>query len=266
MNGVSGGNPDLQSEKADTYTAGVVFSPSFEQPALRDLQISLDWYNIDLTDAIGRWDSNSAVERCFDPSYNPTYAAGNIYCSFFTRSAITGEIFALIVDNNIGGIETSGVDLQVDWAMDVGTGRLGTNLYVTRVNDWKYSDPSGGTIEYAGTIGGGGITRALPRWKTLLNLSYQWGPFGTYARWSFIDSMKDATYRDFRVPSRNYLAIGGSVAFKSGQLEGLTASIGVDNVTDTDPPLFPSYSQANTDPSAYDVLGRRYYMSLGYKF
>lgn len=266
VNGVSGGNPDLQSEKADTYTVGVVFSPHFDQPALQTLQVSLDWYTIDLTDAIGRWDSESSVARCFDPAYNPTYDAGNIYCSFFTRSAVTGEIFALIVDSNIGGVETSGVDLQVDWAMDVGAGRLGANLYLTHVQDWKYSDPSGGTIEYAGTIGGGGISRALPEWKSLLNLTYQWGAFGAYARWNFIDGMKDATYPDFSVPSRNYLAIGGSMAFRSGQLEGLTASVGVDNVTDTDPPLFPSYSQANTDPSAYDVLGRRYYLGLGYRF
>jgi iron complex outermembrane receptor protein len=266
VDGVSGGNPGLHSEKADTYTVGAVFSSPFDQAALRSLQVSLDWYNITLNDAIGRWDSESSVTRCFDPAYNPTYNAGNIYCSFFTRSAETGEIFALIVDSNIGGIETSGVDLQVDWGLDVGAGRLGANLYVTHVRDWKYSDPSGGTIEYAGTIGGGGITRALPVWKSLLNLSYQWGAFGTFARWNFIDGMKDALYPDFSVPSRNYLAIGGSVAIKSGKLEGLSASVGVDNVTDTDPPLFPSYSQANTDPSAYDVLGRRYYVSLGYRF
>ncbi len=266
VNGVSGGNPDLQSEKADTYTVGVVFSSPFEQPAIRTLQVSLDWYNIDLTDAIGRWDSESSVARCFDPAYNPTYAASNIYCSFFTRSAITGEIFALIVDSNIGAIQTSGVDLQVDWAMDVGAGRLGANMYVTHVQDWKYSDPSGGTIEYAGTIGGGGITRALPEWKSLLNLSYQWGSFGTYARWRYIDGMTDAMYQDFQVPSRNYLDLGGSVVIESGKLNGLTASAGIDNATDTDPPLFPSYSQANSDPSAYDVLGRRYYLSLGYRF
>jgi iron complex outermembrane recepter protein len=266
VDGVSGGNPDLQSEKADTYTVGVVFSSPFEQPAIRTLQVSLDWYDIDLTDAIGRWDSESSVARCFDPAYNPTYSASNIYCGFFTRSAITGEILALIVDSNIGGIQTSGVDLQVDWAMDVGTGRLAANLYVTHVQVWKYSDPSGGTIEYAGTIGGGGITRALPEWKSLLNLSYQRGAFGTYARWRYIDGMTDAIYPDFQVPSRNYLDLGGSVAIESGKLHGLTASVGIDNATDTDPPLFPSYSQANTDPAMYDVLGRRFYLSLGYRF
>ncbi len=266
VDGVSGGNPGLQSEKADTYTVGAVLDSPFDSPALKALQLSIDWYKIDLTDAIGRWDSKSAVERCFDPAYNPNFDAGNIYCSFFTRSSTTGEIFAHIVDSNIGGIQTSGVDLQVDWAMDAGAGRLGANLYVTHVQDWKYSDPSGGTIEYVGTIGGGGITQALPEWKSLLNLSYQWGAFGTFARWRYIDAMADAKYPDFRVPSRNYLDLGGSVAIKSGKLHGLTASVGVDNATDTDPPLFPSYSQANTDPSVYDVLGRRYYLSLGYSF
>ena len=266
VNGVSGGNPELQSEKADTYTVGAVFSSPFAQPALRTLQVSIDWYNINLKDAIGRWDSESSVERCFDPAYNPTYDAGNIYCSFFTRSSTTGEIFAMIVDSNIGGIETSGVDLQVDWAMDMGAGRLSANAYLTHVMDWKYSDPSGGTIEYAGTIGGGGVTRALPEWKSLVNLSYQWGVFGTYARWRYIDGMTDAMYRDFHVPSRNYIDLGGSIAIDTGKLHGLMASLGIDNATDTDPPLFPSYAQANTDPSAYDVLGRRFYMSLGYRF
>ena len=137
---------------------------------------------------------------------------------------------------------------------------------MTHVQVWKYSDPSGGTIEYAGTIGGGGITRALPEWKSLLNLSYQRGAFGTYARWRYIDGMTDAIYPDFQVPSRNYLDLGGSVAIESGKLHGLTASAGIDNATDVDPPLFPSYSQANTDPAMYDVLGRRFYLSLGYRF
>ena len=172
-----------------------------------------------------------------------------------------------ILDSNIGGIETSGVDLQVDWAMDLGAGQLGANLYVTHVQDWKYSDPSGGTIEYAGTIGGGGITRALPEWKSLLNLSYQRGAFGTYARWRYMDSMTDALYPDFRVPHRNYLDLGGERGrrLQESCMDPRPAS-GVDNATDTDPPLFPSYSQANTDPSAYEVLGRRYYVSLGYRF
>jgi len=271
VNGVSGGSPRLESEQADTSTFGVVLTSPFDHAALRHLQVSLDWYSIDLKDAIGRWDSESAVRRCYDVAYNPNFQANNIYCTFFTRDATTGEIFARIIDSNIGGVDTAGVDLQADWSMDAGPGRLRANLYLTHVQDWKYSDPSGGTIEYAGTIGGS-VSRALPEWKSLLSLSYGWHEVELFARWQYIDGMTDAVYRDspvypdFEVPSRNYLDLGASITFAQGTLEGLTARLGVDNATDTDPPVFPSYSQANTDPAVYDVLGRRYYVGLGYHF
>ena len=38
VDGVSGGNPDLEPEEADTLTVGIVLDPSFEHPALADLQ------------------------------------------------------------------------------------------------------------------------------------------------------------------------------------------------------------------------------------
>jgi outer membrane receptor protein involved in Fe transport len=87
--------------------------------------------------------------------------------------------------------------------------------------------------------------------------------FHTFARWRCIDRMTDARYQDFRVPSRNYLDLGGYVALQSGTPRGLTASVGVDNATDTDPPISQSYSLADTDPSICEVLGRRLYVDLG---
>jgi outer membrane receptor protein involved in Fe transport len=39
-----------------------------------------------------------------------------------------------------------------------------------------------------------------------------------------------------------------------------------DNLTDEDPPIYPSYVQANTDPSQYDPFGRRYHVGLSYRF
>ena len=49
-------------------------------------------------------------------------------------------------------------------------------------------------------------------------------------------------------------------------LSGLTLGLGVENLSDEQPPIFPSWQQANTDPSQYDVLGRRYYVDLRYRF
>jgi outer membrane receptor protein involved in Fe transport len=45
----------------------------------------------------------------------------------------------------------------------------------------------------------------------------------------------------------------------------VTFRAGVENLTDVEPPIYPSYVQANTDPSQYDLLGRRYFVRLNYR-
>jgi outer membrane receptor protein involved in Fe transport len=42
--------------------------------------------------------------------------------------------------------------------------------------------------------------------------------------------------------------------------------LGVENATDKQPPLYTSSIQMNTDPSTYDVLGRRYYLRANFNF
>jgi iron complex outermembrane recepter protein len=266
VDGISGGNPDLESEDAKTLTAGVVFESPAESPALSDLRLSVDWYRIDFQNGIGRWDTESAVERCFDPAFNPDYDPAYAYCTFVTRVAETGDLYALELDRNIGGVDTSGVDVQLDWAMDLGPGRLGANGYLTHVLDWEATEPDGRRVDYAGTIGNRGLGGSIPRWRSILGLRYAWRGLTTFLRWQHVDSMRDAAYRDFRVPSVDYVDVGASHVFDAGLLAGLTATAGIENLGDEDPPLFPSFSQANTDPSQYDVLGRRYFVRLGYRF
>ena len=51
--GVTGGNPDLDSETADTLTLGMVMDSPFSAPALKNLRLSVDYYNIEVEGAIG---------------------------------------------------------------------------------------------------------------------------------------------------------------------------------------------------------------------
>jgi outer membrane receptor protein involved in Fe transport len=266
VDGVSGGNPDLEPEDADTFTAGVVLDSTLEHRWLRDLQLTIDWYRIDLRNGIGRWETESAVSRCFDATFNPDYLPDYAYCTFFTRVTATGDIYALELDRNIGGVVTSGVDLQVAWGREAGPGRVDANLYLTYVDEWLATEPDGRKVDYVGTIGSRGLGGALPRSRSLLDLRYDWPVFGVYARWQHIDGMRDAEYRDFRVPAHDYFGAGVTVAFDTGVLAGFAATLGIENLFDEEPPLFPSYPQANTDPSQYDVLGRRYFVNLRYRF
>ena len=51
VDGYVGGNPDLNPETATTYTVGVVLNPHFVAVASRNLQVSIDWYDINITRA-----------------------------------------------------------------------------------------------------------------------------------------------------------------------------------------------------------------------
>jgi outer membrane receptor protein involved in Fe transport len=266
VDGVSGGNPDLEPEEADTWTVGAVLRSPFDSPALRNLALTVDWYRIDLRNGIGRWPVDSAKDRCFNPAYNPGYDPGNGYCSFFTRVAATGEVYALELDRNVGGVDTSGVDVHLDWSVVAGTGLLGANFLVNYVDEWQAREPNGAEAEYVGTIGFRALGSAIPRWRSLLGLHYDWGALTLYSRWQHVDSMHDARYPDFRVPGRDYVDAGATYAFEYGWLDGLAATAGVENLFDEQPPVFPSYSQANTEPAMYDVLGRRFFVSLRYRF
>ncbi len=63
----SGGNPDLAPEKADTWTAGFVFTPTF----FEGFSASVDWYKINISDAIDQPTAQQVVDAAFrgDPQY-----------------------------------------------------------------------------------------------------------------------------------------------------------------------------------------------------
>lgn len=264
--GVAGGNPDLEVETADTYTVGLVVEPRFENAWVSNLQISIDWYDIEIEDAIAEVASDDFVARCYDRTFNPSFSAANQYCSYFARDATTGEIVdAEQLLRNIAGYRTSGVDVQIDWRAPVGPGELGVNWLVGYVE--SFEELLGPGIEPLETVGtaGNAVGGTIPEWKFNLRGSYTWAGFDFVAQWRYVDSMRDAVYPDFRIPAQDYLDLVLGCSVTDGALAGLTLRIGVENVTNAEPPIYPTYVQANTDPSQYDTLGRRYFARLNYR-
>ena len=266
VGGVSGGNPDLDVETADTYTAGIVLEPRFETAWLQKLQLSVDWYDISIEDAIALVDASDAVDRCYDSQFNRTLTATNDYCTYFARDAETGVIRdATSILRNTAGYRTQGIDVQVDWGAPVGPGEIGINWLVGYVLSFDELQASGvDPVEADGTIGAV-VGGALPDWKWNLRASYLWSDFDLVLQWRYVDSMRDAAFPDFTLDAQNYFDVVVGYDFPAGALAGLTLRAGVENLTDADPPIFPSYVQANTDPSQYDVLGRRYFVRLNYR-
>ena len=76
--GLSGGNPDLENEKADSFTFGVVVRPRF----IPGLTITSDYIDIEIDGPIANLDSTDLANGCFDnenfDTSNPI--AANSFC------------------------------------------------------------------------------------------------------------------------------------------------------------------------------------------
>jgi outer membrane receptor protein involved in Fe transport len=187
---------------------------------------------------------------------------------------VTGEITgAQGTYWNLASLSTSGIDTQLQWSFPAGPGRLSISWFVSWVGSYLIQTaPRAPTDDFAGTVGGFG--GSWPDWKWNLHLGYTIGGANFGARWRYIDSMEDGGRYppgvdvprfDVVVPHYDYFDLEASYEVHDGALEGLVLRAGVENLTDKDPPIFPSWVDANTDPSQYDVLGRRFFLGIEYR-
>ena len=96
----SGGNPQLSPEEADTTTAGFVY-----QNRGGGLQVSVDWYDIKLSEAIGQVGAQNIVNGCAQGRQN--------LCEFVTRDAnnVIGNVRDVF--QNINEARVRGIDYEL---------------------------------------------------------------------------------------------------------------------------------------------------------
>lgn len=265
------GNIDLEPETADTVTIGLVFTSPWEG-ALAGLQGSLDYYNIDISDPIIDPSANLYVAACYNYfGDNPTYSVTNPFCAGVVRAG--GDVLGvdspdttdgLFPGINGGSIKTDGIDLQLNYSVGLPKGELGINFLYNYLLSFEQSDRPGlPAIDYAGTISyfGAGLGTSFPEQRANITGSYGIGPFGFSARLRWIGDMENRAAVQFPgetfkgVPSIAYLDLSASWKF----MEKSSLRIGVNNVNDKQPPRYSPNVQSGTDPSTYDVIGRRIY-------
>src|SRR5690606_4190792 len=101
---LSGGNPDLRPEEADTTTAGFVYTPSFAS-WIEGLQMSVDWYEIDIDGRVGSLGAQRILEDC--------QLGDQSLCSLITRNSSGVVERILNVNLNVAAARTSGVDIEM---------------------------------------------------------------------------------------------------------------------------------------------------------
>jgi outer membrane receptor protein involved in Fe transport len=111
--GTAGGNRDLTEETATTWTFGVVLRPEFAP----GLSVSLDWYDIEIEDAINTPQAEELAELCVDQP-----GLDNPFCPGITRDSTTGYIIGYVVQpDNVAGFRTAGLDMNFDYRLPTET-------------------------------------------------------------------------------------------------------------------------------------------------
>ena len=253
--GTSSGNPNLLNEQADSWTAGFVFRPTF----IEGLQVSADYIDIEIKDVITSLSATQVVTACFDSTSYPN----NDFCPRiqYTSTGQAAGWSAGYVNGNL--LTVAGIVAQVDYRFDLADIGLGANAGKMGVRlDWFYEESAyqitavGARTDYPGLIG-------EPRNQIVLSANWQRGPVGF--SWQTQYTSRGIYDRNFTVESRDILGVddymlhnvSASWRLPSGKT---TARLAVSNVFDTAAP-FPQ-----TGVGVYDILGRRFSMSVSHDF
>ena len=258
---VTAGNPNLDPEKADTYTVGAVFRPTFGPEWLSRLQVSVDYYDISISKVIATINGQTAINKCYNQDgSNPGYSATNEFCQLLSRDGNGQLDLVRTTYLNLGGLKTSGIDTVIDYRMPVGPGALTFSGVLGYKMHYKQQTLAGLPFQdFQGTNGQG----YFPKWQTVTSLGYNWGPASIGVRARFFDKMKDGTS-----VTRPASPAPGVNSYTSFDLNGsyeindkVTIRGGITNLTDKQP-LVVGGTPGNTNAGIYDVIGRSFFIAI----
>ncbi len=245
-----GGNPDLVPETANTFTAGVVYSP----PALPGFNVSLDYYNIDIDNVITTISAQDIVTRC---------AAGNAdMCSRITRDSSNTITRIVSTYVNLANYKTDGIDAEISYSMNADRvlssleGRLRFKTLATWVHSMTTNDGVS-EIEYVRSQGYS-FGLGVPEFRVVSSVDYSGRIFSGNLRARYLSPGNYNNTVDIvngHIKAYTYFDLG--VQAKLPQYRGHDVELyaNATNLFDKDPPIGSLYSPY------YDVIGR--YVTLG---
>ncbi|MFC4254492.1 TonB-dependent receptor domain-containing protein [Croceibacterium xixiisoli] len=288
------GADGLREENATTYTIGGVISGLSDNPWLRRLRLSVDYYNIKLEDGISLQGIDSVLRQCFTEEFNPNFEL-NAACGRIERDEVNGNMQTVEIRfSNQGAIQTAGFDVQLDWGLnfeDAGIGLPGaisTNINFNYLDSFKTTPDQIAVplTDYAGTLGPDsanavGANPGAYRWKLFARLNYSVGPANIGLQWQHkpsVKSVQSATDTATTVAGAPAYSLF-NLNFRYDVMENVAIRGGIDNLFDVSPPYVGFFTDDVTGdartrfnqaanpylPSQYDVLGRRFYLGVNFK-
>lgn len=177
FSGSVSGNPDLEEETATTWTVGAQITPRF----LPGFVLSVDYYNIEIEDAINAVGSQDIVDNCVDSA-----SIDNTFCALVDRNPANGGFsFLRQTSVNFARQETAGIEAAMQYRFGVGGLDFTLNAsgtWVDKLND--FFDPSDPTLVDPEL---GEIQR--PEWAGRASLTAEYEDFSLTWGTTYLDRM-----------------------------------------------------------------------------
>lgn len=265
---IQGGNANLDLETADTFTAGLVLTPTF----IPRFRASLDYYNIKVNGAIDTLSAPTILQACFQQ---------NLLCNLIVFAGAPKASQATTVFSNfqnLSQVQAKGLELVAEYRIpDVVGGEVSLQVNANYVLKLQSIGATGLVTQMKGVTGNAGslsnvqgvpdykidavVTYAQPNWSVTAH--------GRYIPKSILDPTKigpDDSRYDVNLPNSVsintvspafYLDLSASV--KTGLNlfgpSGMEIYGSVSNVFDKYPPVQLRFFG---NPLHYDVVGRAY--------
>lgn len=280
---VSGQIPDFfgtrtgelpQPEHALTTTVGFVWAPTFDSWIQRPV-ISVDWYNIEVSDFIGTYGAQEILDGCY------TFGDNDL-CDLIVR--VSGELSLTGAGvqqftQNLYRAQAEGIEVSARFG--VGLGNLGDltfdfqgNHYLTNEVQSKETIPAIDCLGFYGVQCGNPLPQ--DRWvqRTTWDVgdfqfSYLWRHLGDAAIEPAQYRFPNDVYQQFRtIDAYDYVDV--TAAWNLNPNVRLSGSIR--NISNEDPPIVgneaatTATNSGNTFPGVYDTLGRVYAVGVNLRF
>jgi outer membrane receptor protein involved in Fe transport len=247
---IRSGNPNLDPERADTFTVGAVYRPSWAPR----LGLSVDFFDIKVAGAIFQLSTQQTIDQC---------AAGSqLACAQISTDASGFVVRTSTL--NLASVKTRGIDVEASYSFDLGAGRVRLRGLLSYLDRLETTVAASTPVDRAGDIG----IAAAPHFTGNLMIGYDRGSFSVDLQERFIGPGKqDVTFAPGVIADNTIGAVfytDLSARMRFGPDDRFEVFGSLNNLFGKTPPVVPTAIAGDYRPtnfSLYDVMGR--YMSLG---
>jgi len=268
----TGGNEDLDPEYSKSFSAGLIWSPTFLEDSAwaEKVDFEVTYYRHEIEGAIQAIDAQTQLDLCVQ-TLDP------LYCDGISR-APTGGINGF--NNrltNLGTIKTDGWDIDLFWVFpESKVGQFSAAWRNTLVGDYRAVGAAGQEQPQAPGIEV--VDSAIPEWTSNFTLDWRRGNWSAAWTMRHVSELREECGRAVGFPVCSNPATGINVleattyhdlqlGYRFADFHDMGLTFGVNNLFEEDPPICLSCSLNGYDASTYDIPGGRFfYLRADIKF